>query len=86
MAFPHLVGNLSGWHFLILLLVILLLFGAPRLPQLAKSLGQSMKILKKEVQDMQDDSPATTQTPGANSAAAKTQDAKSEATKPEQSA
>ena len=48
-------GNLSGWHFLILLFIILLLFGAPKLPGLAKSVGQSMKIFKKEVRDLQDD-------------------------------
>lgn len=43
-------GNaFTGWHALIILLVILLLFGAPKLPALARSLGQSMKILKTEV-------------------------------------
>jgi len=31
------------------LVVILLLFGAPKLPALAKSLGQSLKIFKSEV-------------------------------------
>lgn len=44
-------SNLSGWHFLIILVVILLLFGAPKLPALAKSIGQSMKILRNEVRD-----------------------------------
>lgn len=39
----------TGWHALIILAVILLLFGAPKLPALARSLGQSMKILKTEV-------------------------------------
>ncbi|MGW9630180.1 twin-arginine translocase TatA/TatE family subunit [Agromyces sp. NPDC055520] len=39
----------TGWHALIILVVILLLFGAPKLPALARSLGQSMKILKSEV-------------------------------------
>jgi sec-independent protein translocase protein TatA len=43
------MGNLTGWHFLILLVVILLLFGAPKLPGLAKSLGQSLKIFKSEM-------------------------------------
>ena len=54
-------GNIGGWHFLIILLVILLLFGAPKLPQLAKSLGQSAKILKKEVSDLTDDKDAVQQ-------------------------
>ena len=43
------LANLNGWHAVILLVIILLLFGAPKLPGLAKSLGQSMKIFKAEV-------------------------------------
>lgn len=42
-------ANFTGWHAVILLVIILLLFGAPKLPGLAKSLGQSMKIFKAEV-------------------------------------
>lgn len=41
---------------LILLLVIILLFGAPKLPGMARSLGQSMRIFKSEVDDMKKDS------------------------------
>lgn len=41
--------GLTGWHAVIILAIILLLFGAPKLPALAKSLGQSMKIFKAEV-------------------------------------
>ena len=43
------LGNLTGWHFLIILVIILLLFGAPKLPGLARSLGQSAKIFKAEI-------------------------------------
>lgn len=39
------------YHYLILLLVILLLFGAQKLPDLARSLGKSFKILKSEIND-----------------------------------
>jgi sec-independent protein translocase protein TatA len=39
----------TGWHAVILLVIILLLFGAPKLPALARSLGQSMKIFKSEI-------------------------------------
>ena len=42
-------GNLGGWTGLIVLVLIILLFGAPKLPALARSLGQSMKIFKSEV-------------------------------------
>ncbi|WP_426625499.1 twin-arginine translocase TatA/TatE family subunit [Leifsonia sp. McL0607] len=42
-------GNLfSGWHVVILLAVVLLLFGATKLPALAKGLGESVRILRKE--------------------------------------
>ena len=44
-------GGLTGWHALILLAIILLLFGAPKLPALARSVGQSMKIFRNEIKD-----------------------------------
>jgi sec-independent protein translocase protein TatA len=43
-------ANLTGWHALIIIAVVLLLFGATKLPALARSVGQSVKILQKEVQ------------------------------------
>ena len=49
------LGNLSGWHLVIILVVILLLFGAPKLPGLARSLGQSMRIFRSEVKTMKDE-------------------------------
>lgn len=51
------IGNLSGPTLFVILFIVLLLFGAPKLPGLAKSLGQSMRILKKEVRT--DDSAKT---------------------------
>lgn len=55
-------AGLTGWHLLIILAVILLLFGAPKLPALAKSIGQSMRIFKGEVDELKkdgkDDKPA----------------------------
>lgn len=49
------IGNLTGWHLVIVLAIILLLFGAPKLPALARSVGQSMRILKTEVKTMNDE-------------------------------
>ena len=43
--------NLTGWHALVILAVIILVFGAAKLPALAKSLGQSVRILKDESTD-----------------------------------
>lgn len=48
-------ANLGGWTGLILLLVVILLFAAPKLPQLARSLGQSMTIFKKEIKNKDSD-------------------------------
>ena len=48
-------SNLNGWHLVILLAVVLLLFGAPKLPGLARSLGQSMRIFRSEVKTMKDE-------------------------------
>jgi sec-independent protein translocase protein TatA len=47
--------NLTGWHALIILAVIVLIFGAAKLPALARSVGQSMRILKDEVRESTDD-------------------------------
>ncbi len=62
------LNGLTGWHALIILAVIVLLFGATKLPALAKSVGQSMKIFKNEMKtgeadekakDTSDDSQST---------------------------
>ncbi len=51
--------RLQPWHVVVLIVVVLLLFGANRLPTLAKSVGQSLKIFKNEVSDLSaDDKPA----------------------------
>lgn len=58
------LSNLTGWHFLVILFVVLLLFGAPKLPLLARSVGQSMKIFKNEVkQSDPGDEAGTTESP-----------------------
>lgn len=43
------LGNLTGWHLLIIVAIVLLLFGATRLPALARSIGQSTKIFREEM-------------------------------------
>jgi len=63
-------GNLTGWHLLVIVFLVLLLFGAPKLPGLAKSVGQSMKIFKAEIKtdkdkDKGDDATGTPVTPAA---------------------
>jgi sec-independent protein translocase protein TatA len=49
------MGELSPWHLLILAGVFVLLFGAKRLPDGARSLGRSLRIFKTEVKGLNDD-------------------------------
>ncbi len=46
-----LVGMPSGFEWVIVLFIVLLLFGSTKLPQLAKGLGQSIKEFKKSSRD-----------------------------------
>src|SRR5215470_15106276 len=48
------------WHILIVLLVLVLLFGSAKLPKAAKSMGEAMRIFKKEAQKLGDDDPQQT--------------------------
>ncbi|GAA1629973.1 Sec-independent protein translocase subunit TatA [Georgenia ruanii] len=48
-------NGLQPSHIIILLLVILLIFGASKLPDIAKSVGQSLKVFKKEVKELRED-------------------------------
>jgi sec-independent protein translocase protein TatA len=53
------IGDLfdSPWKILIVAVVIIVLFGSKKLPSAARSLGQSMRILKKEVHGLHEDEP-----------------------------
>ena len=56
--------GLTPWHIVLVLAVVLLLFGAKRLPDVAKSVGQSMKIFKNEIKDFnKDDAPVADAAP-----------------------
>jgi sec-independent protein translocase protein TatA len=54
---------LAPWHIIILVIVLVLLFGARRLPGAAKSLGESMNIFKRSVQGLHDDDQGTAANP-----------------------
>ncbi|MFD1722599.1 Sec-independent protein translocase subunit TatA/TatB [Amnibacterium endophyticum] len=47
--------GLTGFHLIIVVAVVLVLFGASKLPIFAKGLGQSIKIFRKEINDVKDD-------------------------------
>jgi sec-independent protein translocase protein TatA len=44
-------GALEPWHLAILAVLFMMLFGAKRLPDTAKALGESMNIFKKSIKD-----------------------------------
>ena len=47
--------KLEGWHIVIIIVLAIVLFGAPKLPGLARSVGQSLRIFKSEVKQMKDE-------------------------------
>ena len=64
------LGQLRGWEWLIIVALILLLFGAKRLPDAARGLGRSMRIFKAETKGLIDDGAATSADAAAPAAAA----------------
>ncbi|WP_424891112.1 Sec-independent protein translocase subunit TatA [Streptomyces sp. XH2] len=62
---------LEPWHILVVVLVMVVLFGSRKLPDTARALGKSMRILKSEAKAMKtDDQPAAAAAAGAPEAAA----------------
>lgn len=49
------MGVLKPWHIILLVVVLVLLFGAKRLPDAARSLGRSLRIIKAETKGLVDD-------------------------------
>lgn len=49
-----LVGGLGGMELLIILAVLVLLFGASKLPELARGSGQALRIFKSETKGLMD--------------------------------
>src|SRR5690242_3384588 len=48
-------GAFEGWHIVIILALLIILFGFRRLPDAARSIGRSMRIFKSEVNEMKND-------------------------------
>ncbi|GAA4855123.1 Sec-independent protein translocase subunit TatA [Kitasatospora terrestris] len=52
-------NGVEPWHIFIMVAVLVLLFGSKKLPEMARGLGKSMRILKAETKAMrEDDAPA----------------------------
>ncbi|HEY6425468.1 MAG TPA: Sec-independent protein translocase subunit TatA [Pseudonocardiaceae bacterium] len=62
------MGEFSPWHLLIVAAVFMLLFGANKLPQMARSVGQSMRIFKAETRALSGDQQKKDQPPPAATA------------------
>ncbi|MEV7603428.1 Sec-independent protein translocase subunit TatA [Kitasatospora sp. NPDC089797] len=70
-------NGLEPWHLLVVLAVVVLLFGSKKLPEMARGLGRSMRILKAETaamrtEDQPADHPADQAVPAAPAAGAPT--------------
>ncbi|GAA3511590.1 Sec-independent protein translocase subunit TatA [Actinocatenispora rupis] len=49
------MGAIRPWHIAILVVVLILLFGAKKLPDAARGLGRSLRIIKAETKTLRDD-------------------------------
>lgn len=61
--------NLKGWEWLIIVALILVLFGAKRLPDAARGLGRSLRIFKAETKGLTEDGQAVKDAPAVPPAA-----------------
>lgn len=58
-----LVGVPGGWELVLIVLVIVLFFGAAKLPELARGSGRALRIFKAETKGLTDDDEPTSQSP-----------------------
>ena len=56
-----LVGMPQGLEWLVILAIVVLVFGAAKLPDLARSSGQALRIFKTETKDLRDDDKPSTE-------------------------
>ncbi|GHF64748.1 Sec-independent protein translocase subunit TatA [Streptomyces fimicarius] len=57
-------NGLEPWHLLILAVIVVVVFGSKKLPDTARALGKSMRILKSEAKAMKDENAPDTPQPG----------------------
>ncbi|GAX56378.1 Sec-independent protein translocase subunit TatA [Streptomyces olivochromogenes] len=73
-------NGLEPWHLLIVAIVIIVLFGSKKLPDTARALGKSMRILKSEAGAMKHDGTAPSTAPSTVPSAAPRSESAPEAT------
>lgn len=59
-----LVGMPGGWELVLIVFVVILLFGAAKLPDLARSSGQALRIFKAETKGLREDDKKGETVPG----------------------
>lgn len=59
------MGGIKIWHIVVLIIAFVVLFGWKNLPSMARSLGESMRVFKSEVDQMKDDGEARNSDKGA---------------------
>ena len=55
MNITFVAGIFGGWEIVLILAVVLILFGAKKLPELAKGLGQGIKEFKKATKEVSEE-------------------------------
>lgn len=66
--------RLEGWHLIIVVVIALVLFGGAKLPSIAKNLGQSMRVFRKEMKTLNEEKAAEKAEEAAKAPAADTED------------
>ena len=66
------MGELSAWHWAVVVVVAVLLFGSQRLPDAARSIGRSARILRAELRAGSSDAPPPSDPPNPTRAAPRT--------------
>ncbi|WP_433890209.1 Sec-independent protein translocase subunit TatA [Streptomyces sp. CA-111067] len=59
-------NGLEPWHLIVVAIVLIVLFGSKKLPDAARGLGKSMRILKSEAKAMKTDDAADTAEPASS--------------------
>ena len=55
MITPLLFGSLGFWEIVLIVLVVILLFGGKKIPELMRGLGKGVKSFKEGMRDVEDD-------------------------------